>query len=250
MLGGSYKISKILPLIRTLNNLDDDPSSIFDEGGSFGLFVKEIVYCCLNHILRLIKQKARIQVPGGLTAIGVSDEWNFLKPGEIFCCQASRNGGDPRCLEGTVLISRPPTIHPGDVQLVRAIGQPPPGLEKLLKLTNVVIMSVQGMRPLSNCLGGGDLDGDLYQIIEQPELFPTKDTEPADYETVNKDVMLDRPCQTDDLIESFIGFFEHDRLGLIAHQHLLISDQTEYGSTHFKALELARIHSLAVDCEY
>lgn len=72
------------------------------------------------------------------------------------------NGGEPRCLEGTVLISRPPTIHPGDVQLVRAVGRPPAGLEELASLTNVVVMSVKGERPLSNCLGGGDLDGERF----------------------------------------------------------------------------------------
>lgn len=71
-------------------------------------------------------------------------------------------------------------IHPGDVQIVRAIGHPPPGSPFENKpLLNAVVFSIKGMisffrwvahaltihytgeRPIPSKTGGGDLDGDV-----------------------------------------------------------------------------------------
>lgn len=76
-------------------------------------------------------------------------------------------------------------IHPGDVQIVKAIGKPPPGspFEKE-PLPNAVVFSIKGMallpclvvyilreyypgdRPVPSKTGGGDLDGDV--VSDQP----------------------------------------------------------------------------------
>ena len=76
-------------------------------------------------------------------------------------------------------------IHPGDVQIVRAVGKPPPGspFEKE-SLPNAVVFSIKGMtllphlvvctlrefclgdRPIPSKTGGGDLDGDV--VSDQP----------------------------------------------------------------------------------
>lgn len=59
---------------------------------------------------------------------------------------------EPTWLEGLVVISRSPTIHPGDAQFATAIGKPPPGsvLEQN-PLPNVLIFSTEGAIHLLDC---------------------------------------------------------------------------------------------------
>ena len=52
---------------------------------------------------------------------------------------------EPFYLEGDILITRSPAIHPGDVQMVRAIGPPPinsPFANE--KLPNCVVFATKG----------------------------------------------------------------------------------------------------------
>ena len=49
-------------------------------------------------------------------------------------------------LEGPVLISRSPVIHPGDVQVVKAVGKPPENSPLALGgLVNCVVFSCEGV---------------------------------------------------------------------------------------------------------
>jgi RNA-dependent RNA polymerase len=184
---------------------------------------------------------------GGITALGVADEWGFLGPNEVYLSRTIKTGTQ-QYIEGPVFITRSPTMHPGDIQRARAIGQPPPGLEKVLAgMHDILVFSVEGRRPLCNELGGGDLDGDLYQIFTGPELFPTTDFEPSSYPTVKHRELAHR-CTERDLVDFKLEFMREDRLGLVSHRHLLIADQdAKFGSKHGKCLKLAELHSVAVD---
>lgn len=65
-------------------------------------------------------------------------------------------------LEGPVAISRSPTMHPGDVQVARAVGEIPEGWAPHISLLkNCVVFSSKGSRSLPSCLGGGDLEASL-----------------------------------------------------------------------------------------
>jgi RNA-dependent RNA polymerase len=133
-LGASYRLPSIMLSLEKLgiDNLSHQP------------FYQRMLEFAVYHILRLLKNNARIPVPDAWTLVGVADVHKYLKEGEIFACIKPV---DKRViyLEGPVLISRSPTIHPGDAQVVHAIG-PPPADSCFSKeaLQNTVVFSVRG----------------------------------------------------------------------------------------------------------
>ena len=103
-LGTSYRLTSVMLSLDKLgiDNLDDD-------------FYRKSLEFAIHHVLRELKQHSRIPVPGGWTLVGVADVHGYLKEGEIFACFKSQDTGTTIYLEGPTLISRSPTIHPGDV---------------------------------------------------------------------------------------------------------------------------------------
>ena len=226
-LGASFRLPSILLHLEKLgiNSLPDDD------------FYKEMLKYGTNHVLRDLKNRAHIPVPGAWTLVGVADVHRYLKPNQIFACIKPINGGK-RYLRGRVLVSRSPTIHLGDVATVEAIGEPPTGscfAEE--PLTNTVVFSVLGDftsfffsglfsqppffklgdRPLPSCLGGGDLDGDLYNLIplDDPDLLHLRDFmpkqmyEPANYEPAKRKE-LDRASTMRDVADFVMEYISSD----------------------------------------
>lgn len=73
-------------------------------------------------------------------------------------------------------------------------------------------MNGPGSRPLPSCLGGGDLDGDVYNLVplrELPEFTPNLTSTPALYNAAPKKV-LDRPSTMDDVAEFFVDYINND----------------------------------------
>lgn len=71
---------------------------------------------------------------------------------------------------------------------------------------------IQGTRPLPSMLGGGDLDGDVYNLIplnDLPEFFPAQTYEPALYNPAPKKV-LDRPSTMDDVADFVVDYINSD----------------------------------------
>lgn len=66
-------------------------------------------------------------------------------------------GKAPSFLGGCHIVTRSPSMHPGDVQQVHAVGKPQEGSPYDIEpLRNCIVFSCKGERPLANCLGGGD----------------------------------------------------------------------------------------------
>jgi RNA-dependent RNA polymerase len=108
-------------------------------------FYRQMMEYAVHHVLRELKHHARIPIPGAWTLVGVADMHKFLGEGEIFACVKHIESPEPIYLEGPVLISRSPTIHPGDVQIANAIGRPPSGsCFQHESLPNTVVFSVKG----------------------------------------------------------------------------------------------------------
>lgn len=99
--------------------------------------------------------------------------------GEVYATIYDERNNIWQPVEGRVAITRSPQIHPGDIQLVNAVRRP-----QLVHLRNVVVFSCRsvvvksftmemltdplhhrGERSLPSMLGGGDLDGDIYNLI-------------------------------------------------------------------------------------
>lgn len=92
-------------------------------------------------------------------------------------------------------------MHPGDVQVVRAVGVP--ANSPLRSLRNAVVFSQHGARDLPSMLSGGDLDGDLYNVIWDHRLVPATTHQPADYPRVSA-VELDRAVMRKDMSDFFV----------------------------------------------
>ncbi|OCH96496.1 RdRP-domain-containing protein [Obba rivulosa] len=236
-LGSSFRLTSIM---LNLHKLGVEP--LMQD-----VFWRQMMDFAVNHVLRELKHHARIPVPNGWTLVGVADVHRFLEEGEIFACVMPSEGAEPIYLEGPTLISRSPTIHPGDVQVVRAIGNPPansPFAKESLR--NTVVFSVKGQRPLPSCLGGGDLDGDVYNLTTMPKLRPRDTHAAASYAAAVKK-LLNRPCTMDDVADFVAEYIISDTLGIIAINWLIIADQSPQGILDPDCLKLAELHSDAVD---
>jgi hypothetical protein len=96
-------------------------------------------------------------------------------------------------------------------------------------------------------LSGGDLDGDLYNVIFEPTLMPQRDIAyPADYPRV-PGLQLDREVTINDMSSFFVQFMETDQLGQICTRHLQLADQKSDGVFDPACIELAGMASTAVD---
>jgi RNA-dependent RNA polymerase len=128
-----------------------------------GAFHHRMVEFAIHHCLRDVKQHARIPVPGGYVLAGVADVHRYLAPREIFVFLRCPDCRADVYLEGDTLVSRSPTIHPGDVITLKAIGKPPEDSLFIIEpLQNCIVFSVQGV---SACFTLYDKSTDLSQVI-------------------------------------------------------------------------------------
>lgn len=95
-------------------------------------------------------------------------------------------------------------------------------------------------------LSGGDLDGDLYNLIYDHRLYPKYVVDPADYPTPTA-IDIGREVTRDDMTDFFVDFMQNDKLGLIATLHQILADQYKDGVFNKECILLAEMHSTAVD---
>jgi RNA-dependent RNA polymerase len=156
-LGASYHLPSLFNNISKYLELEISDRS--DDSLHHHL-MEEALYCAATHALREIKHRAHIFVPGSVTLFGVSDEYDCLAEGEIFATIYDESKETEQSIEGQVLITRSPQVHPGDVQLVTAVRRP-----ELNHLKNVVVFSC---RWFSSPYKNGDHTDPLY--LEEHDL--------------------------------------------------------------------------------
>jgi hypothetical protein len=211
-------------------------------------FLCEIVEVAAMSSLRDLKYRARIPIQHGYLLYGIMDETNTLKEGEVYI--ATEDQTESGRLERNILVgdrivvTRAPALHPGDVQIVAGVDVP--NDSPLRDIHNCIVFSQQGLRDLPSMLSGGDLDGDLFHIIYDQRLIPKFTHQPADYAaTVPKN--LGRPVEADDIVEFFIEFMMHDKLGQISNIHKIRADRKCEGTLNSDCILLAKLASDAVD---
>ena len=143
-------------------------------------FFRKLNSLALSFALKQIKYKSRVAVDRSWKLIGVMDEFKYLREGQIYVCLKDDETGAVECLYGHTLVTRSPSLHCGDIQNVHAIGSVD-STHPLSSLYNCIVFSSEGARPLSNQLSGGDLDGDLFDVSQNPLLFPPTWEEPDCY---------------------------------------------------------------------
>ncbi|KAL1728439.1 RNA dependent RNA polymerase-domain-containing protein [Schizophyllum commune] len=221
-------------------------------------FFKKIREVARMAILRDIKHDARFGIPDSYKLVGIADEGPaYIRAGkenvyclgdrEIYACVQRTEGEDPVWLEGNCIISRSPVTHVGDVQRVHAIGKPPAHmLSSFGKLKNLVVLPSVGDRSLCSMLSGGDLDGDLYDIIMCEDLLYSQQEKPLDFDP-GETFQLNRPATVDDICNFIVEYINSDVVGLLSDRLLVIADQSKNGIFDEDCVKIAKLCSQAVD---
>ncbi|EAW09273.1 putative RNA-directed RNA polymerase (Sad-1) [Aspergillus clavatus NRRL 1] len=211
--------------------------------------------------LKYLKEKAKIAIDKGANLLGCMDETGILKgyfenvPAkdaprekkltslpEVFVQILHPESGKYQIIEGVCILARNPSLHPGDIRVVRAVNVP-----ELSHLKDVVVFPQTGDRDVPSMCSGGDLDGDDYLVIWDQDLIP-KDwfRIPMKY-TSDKAQDLNQDVTVDHITSFFVIYMKNDFLPRIAHAHLAWADRLEYGVNEGKCIRLAQLHSDAVD---
>ncbi|RKP06601.1 RNA-dependent RNA polymerase, partial [Thamnocephalis sphaerospora] len=199
-----------------------------------------------------LKKKAKIQIKDSTMMMGVMDETGLLGVDQIFVQFVDPlEPGRKRIITGRCLVTRHPGLHPGDIRVVTAVDLP-----ALHSMVDCIVFSQHGMRDIPSQCGGGDLDGDeftqvahsialaTYCIWDQ-ELLPPEIHPPMDYTAPARTTV---PRVTMDRIkEFFVDYIMSDNLGMISNAHLAWADGSPNGARHPNCIQLARLHSCAVD---
>ncbi|KAI1815431.1 RNA dependent RNA polymerase-domain-containing protein [Poronia punctata] len=217
--------------------------------------------------LKMLREKARIVVEKSAFVLGCVDETGTLRgyhePGsdskdpsmcqttqefpQIFL-QVPQSGVQPgdmggyKVVEGLCVVGRNPSLHPGDIRVVEAIDVP-----ALRHLRDVVVFPSTGDRDIPSMCSGGDLDGDDFFVIWDPDLVPPERNHPPMRHDAVQPVQLSRDVRVNDLVTFFVTYMKNDSLCTIAHAHLAQSDCLADGPKDPKCVELAHLHSNAVD---
>jgi len=219
--------------------------------------------------LRLLREKARIVVENGAFVFGCVDETKTLRgyrnpklasgPKDTATGQTAEElpqiflqvpklgaqPGDPNSytvIKGLCVVGRNPSLHPGDIRVVEAVDVP-----ALRHLYDVVVFPATGDRDVPSMCSGGDLDGDDFFVIWDHDLIPPEQNHPPMIHKQKAPPTLDRDVRVNDLVAFFVTYMKNDSLSTIAHAHLAQADRLEGGPKHPKCLELAQLHSNAVD---
>ncbi|KAL5000778.1 RNA dependent RNA polymerase-domain-containing protein [Aspergillus recurvatus] len=207
-------------------------------------FLRAVVEAMVLRELRLLKHKARIPVDKGITLYGIMDETGLLNEDEVFVTYQTMDRFAAPPKNCRLLVTRSPALHNGDIQ--HPYNVVPPKGHPLRQHRNCIVFSQKGVRDLPSQLSGGDLDGDLYNVIWDPEAAPKRVFAPADYPRIPP-LDIKRRVERKDMADFFVEFMQSDRLGVIATKHMILADQMELGTSHPDCKKLAQLHSTAVD---
>ncbi|KAI9888212.1 MAG: hypothetical protein M1814_001088 [Vezdaea aestivalis] len=226
-------------------------------------FILSLLHLWRSWCIKYLKEKAHILIEKSAFLLGCTDETKTLKGHfdklqtgplqtldmkqaalpEIFV-QISHptRQTETVIIEGLCLVGRNPSLHPGDLRVVNAVNVP-----KLHHLRDVVVFPQTGDRDLPSMCSGGDLDGDEFFVVWDPDLLPKEwNHAPMDYTALAPVEAIDG-VTIDAITSFFIQYIKNDSLPIIAHAHMAQADFQPAGSKSQECLMLAQLHSTAVD---
>ncbi|XP_062225862.1 probable RNA-dependent RNA polymerase 2 [Phragmites australis] len=204
-----------------------------------------------------IRTRCKIHVQKGRVLIGCLDETGKLDYGQVYI-RITKNrkeqkdneqpffyndDGKTAVVVGKVAISKNPCLHPGDIRVLEAVYDP--GLDAR-GLVDCVVFPQRGERPHPNECSGGDLDGDLFFITWDDKLIPEKIDAPMDY-TATRPRIMDHVVTLEEIQKHFVDYMINDALGVISTAHLIHADRDLLKARSPECLQLAALHSMAVD---
>ncbi|CAF1163510.1 unnamed protein product [Rotaria sordida] len=220
-------------------------------GNRIDPFARQILIAVQAFHVKELRTKTRILVPNTWSLFGVVDETGTLRYGEVFIrIERKPESGDAssKIITGPVIVTRNPCFHPGDIRRLNAVNVP-----ALHDLKNVIVFPMNGEQSHPAEMSGGDLDGDIFWVSHEQRLLFENNEKPFDYhDQATEDAMqmqLDTNITFDinDICKFFAEYIEADNLGMIANSHLAFADQSLFQAKAKACLQLARMHSTAVD---
>ena len=196
--------------------------------------------------IKYLKEKARISIGDGAQLLGCIDETANLKGHynhvlinemgtrqekeallpEVFILLSKGPDNKPYVVEGPMLLARNPSLHPGDIRVVRGVDIP-----ALRHLKDVVVLPQTGDRDVAGMCSGGDLDGDDFVVMWDQDLLPPEShwiVDPMDY-TAPVPLKAERDVTTDDITSFFVTYIKNDSLRSIATAHVAQADFADDG---------------------
>ncbi|KAK9775173.1 putative RNA dependent RNA polymerase-domain-containing protein [Seiridium cardinale] len=224
-------------------------------------FTKALLQLWRAWSMKLLREKARIVVENGVFVFGCIDETRTLRG------QRNVNEGNPtkdrsklpqiflqvsrpdqpdsyQVIKGLCVVGRNPSLHPGDLRVVEAVDVDVPALKTL---RNVVVFPADGDRDVASMCSGGDLDGDDYFVFWDPALLPEEWNHPPMMHDAVIPKKADGKITINNISRFFVEYLKNDSLSTIALAHVVWSDKCAEGPKSSQCLELAKLHSNAVD---
>ncbi|XP_077527412.1 uncharacterized protein LOC144138810 [Haemaphysalis longicornis] len=210
-------------------------------------FVRLLLSTVYRNAMDGLRSKSRIAVPpsAGRNMLGVLDETRTLHYGQVFVQYTELGAEDrpTRVRTGTVLVTKCPCLHPGDVRLFEAVDVP--GLHHI---KDCIVFPATGPRPHPNEMAGSDLDGDEYAVIWHEELFfPPPNRPPmvfVDHSAAEGHV--DGNVE-EAMIQFICDYIKNDAIGVMASAHLAWADQLRDGVFSQCCVRLAAKISVCLD---
>jgi RNA-dependent RNA polymerase len=208
-------------------------------------FMMSLLQLWRAYHIKYLKEKARIILEEGAFVLGCVDETATLRGHfdvpqscegatkeqklaslpEIFLrISDTTKKGHYKVVEGVCVLARNPSLHAGDVRIVRAVNVP-----ALHHLKDVVVLPQTGDRDIANMCSGGDLDGDDYIVIWDSEFLPEIINEPPMDFASEKPPESEAPIIVGDITKFFVTYMKNDCLPQIATAHLAQADYNEEG---------------------
>lgn len=121
-----------------------------------------------------LKVKSNIMIEKSARIIGIIDQYDILNEGELYCTVFDNMDLKPKKehVEGDVIITRNPCLHPADIRKMTCISEVQAGLRfenrgdhnVYSEFVNCIIFPKKGDIPVTAQISGSDLDGDNFFI--------------------------------------------------------------------------------------
>ncbi|KAG2330410.1 hypothetical protein Bca52824_001590 [Brassica carinata] len=204
-----------------------------------------------------LKSRCRILVPKGRILIGCMDEMGILEYGQVYVrvtltkaelesCEQSyfrKIDEETSVVVGKVVVTKNPCLHPGDIRVLDAIYEVSFEQKGFL---DCIVFPQKGERPHPNECSGGDLDGDQFFVSWDEKLIPSQMDPPMDY-AGSRPRIMDHDVTLEEIHKFFVDYMISDTLGAISTAHLVHADRDPEKARSQKCIELANLHSRAVD---
>ncbi|XP_061173523.1 uncharacterized protein LOC133182687 [Saccostrea echinata] len=208
-------------------------------------FFRSMLITIYKSKIRDLMRRARIQLPleKGRIMMGTLDDTGTLEYGQVFIQYSNVPGKQQKeavVHTGTVIVTKNPCFHPGDLRKYEAIDVP-----ALQHMFDCIVFPQKGHRPHPDEMSGSDLDGDMYFVSWDDRFCDfISNQEPMDFEKAKK-IKLSHDVMVDDMIDFVGDYIKNDNLGIIANAHVVHADKKNIFTEACK--QLAQMHSEAVD---